>query len=190
MQIVHKLIIGDEALYPDYAFASDLPALTELTFSSPGLLQSPSGGDPGPVRATPAFAGAMAAGMALLGSGRVVGLIWTGRTVNADRGGTLEDIVAVIRALSAPIRATTNRSQGPPAVDETCRLADTVADRLRLTSTQRSLLTDRARSAAIRSATVPEPLLGAPDAQGSKAANREVFHDLIVQLEAWHRVSL
>ncbi|MFW6292670.1 MAG: hypothetical protein ACOC7V_10115, partial [Spirochaetota bacterium] len=91
------------------------------------------------------------------------------------------------RALEAARKAAA-RSSGGDAVSESVRIGGTVAERLRLTATQRARFLQAVRSAAARSGRVPSPVETEIDYPAvNKAEAKRRLAELERRLSEWER---
>ena len=152
LAVVYRLEAADDVWVPDVLFDHDGDAVS--AFAAPPPPAMPSTGDPIALVA-PAFGGALAAAIALLGPGRVVGVL--SGEASVDRLPEFARGVAE-RAAAGVLQSRRSRDGGDHVL-RSASLAGELADRLRLTVTQRARLLRVARSAAVRAGEIPPPLL-------------------------------
>ena len=161
--VVYRLDAGGDVWIPDVLYEHDGEALCAVAESrdvEPAgrqLLSSGSGKVHGCSSAhpvSPAFAGAFAAAISLLGPQRVVGVLAGANDV--------ERLIVFAETLAKRCEETVLRAagirDGASHVQATREVCGRIADRLRLTATQRARLFRVGRSAAVRCGSVPPVL--------------------------------
>lgn len=174
--LAYRARVGGDAWVPDVLFDHDAEALTLCTEGEPC--------SSGEQRVSRAAAGAFAAALAVLPPARVVGV--AGGAASVDR---IVEVAArsARRALETESRAASVRD-GDDAVGESVRLGGAVADRLRLTATQRARFLQAVRSAAVRGGRVPSPIESESDHPSvDKTEAKRRLADLEQRLAEWER---
>ncbi|MFW5884415.1 MAG: hypothetical protein ACOCVW_02935 [bacterium] len=174
--VVYRIRVGGDAWVADVPFDHDAPA---LNLCAPGegcaAAEEPVGR---------AAAGAFAAALVALPPARVIGV--AGGEAAVDRVVDLAT-TSLGRALEAARKAAA-RSSGGDAVSESVRIGGTVAERLRLTATQRARFLQAVRSAAARSGRVPSPVETESDHPAvNKAEAKRRLAELERRLSEWER---
>lgn len=174
--IVYRTRVGGDAWVADVPFDHDAPALN--------LCATGEGCSAGEEPIGRAAAGAFAAALSALPPARVIGV--AGGEAAVDRVVDLAT-ASVARALEAA-RESSARSNGGDAVSESVRIGGTVADRLRLTATQRARFLQAVRSAAARGGRVPSPVeLESDHPAVDKAEAKRRLAELERRLAEWER---
>ncbi|MFW5741765.1 MAG: hypothetical protein ACOC2D_00695 [Spirochaetota bacterium] len=174
--IAYRARAGGDAWVPDVLFDHDAQALTLCTDGEP----CSSGERP----VSRAAGGAFAAALAVLPPARVVGV--AGGAASIDRIVDLATSSAQ-RALEVVARAEAVRD-GDDAVGKSVRLGGAVADRLRLTATQRARFLQAVRSAAVRGGRVPSPIESESDHPSvDKTEAKRRLAELEQRLAEWER---
>lgn len=177
--VVYRVRAGGDAWVADVAFDHDAEALNLCADGE----SCASGEEP----IARAFAGAFAATVATLPPARVMGV--AGGEAAIERIADLATTCAA-RALEATRRAAEVRDGGE-VVGESVRLGGAVADRLRLTATQRARFLRAVRSAAVRGGHVPSPIeLESDHPAVDKAEAKRRLADLERRLAEWERADI
>lgn len=174
--LVYRVRAGGDAWVPDVAFDHDVEALT--------LCAKGEDCAAGEAPVERAAAGALAAALTALPPARVVGI--------AGGESAIDRIVEVAttsaaRAIEADRRSTAVRD-GDDSVGESVRIGGEVADRLRLTATQRARFLQAVRSAAVRGGRVPSAIeLESDHPAVDKAEAKRRLAELERRLSEWER---
>lgn len=160
--VVYRLELADEAWMPDVTFAHAGEGRTVSTATPWGAAHD---GEE-PARVSPAAAGAFAGALSLLAPHQVVGVV-----TSEERAEAAAELAITCAARGADAeRAARARTSGGDHVSQSVRLGDALADRLRLTATQRARFLKSVRSAAVRSGRVPAALATQSGNAGARKA--------------------
>ncbi|MFW5716152.1 MAG: hypothetical protein ACOC0E_01765 [Spirochaetota bacterium] len=178
--IVYRCTVAGEAWIPEVSFDHGEEPVEAHA-------EPPSGpsGEIGVRRVTVshASAAAIAASVARTSPDRVLAVV-----AAEVSDGVAERIVRLADQAAQAGRLGDRMRQGRPEVNKTVTLAGEVADRLRLTATQRARFLQAARSAAIRGGEVPHPLQRADtDRVANKAGAKRKLAELERLLSEWKR---
>jgi len=173
--VVYRLSIAGHAWVPDVAFDHDCESLSAATTDA---------GEPDAVRVSEEAAAAAAAALGLLAPHRV--LVIAGGAAATER---IAGAAATLgQRLLARYRSAAALADGPAHVTETVRMGGALAERLRLTATQRSRFLTAARSAAVRGGEVPSPVRDEePDRPRTKEEAKRRLAELEERLREWQR---
>lgn len=176
--VVYRLTLGEETWIPDVLFDHDHEALSVTAGAGDTEVES---------RIPSPAAAAAAAAIALLGPARVL-VVATG----ADAKNRLPDLVLSLgRRGLEQLRRGERRSEGGEHVPEAVRLGGDLAERLRLTTTQRARFLQAVRSAAIRGGEVPAPLsMEGETRANTKAEAKHRLEELERRLQEWKRAEV
>lgn len=146
--VVYRLNAGGDIWIPDVLYDHDGEALCVVA-------QSNEGHTAGSL-VSPAFAGAFAAAISLLGPDRVVGVL----SGTDDVTGVVGFAETLAKRCEATVLRANAMREGAEHIQATRELCVQVADRLRLTTTQRARFARAARAAAVRCGGVPRVIEG------------------------------
>lgn len=180
--IIYRLELADEAWLPD------------VTYRHAGEAQSLAAAAPwGPATArrelpaiTPSGAGALAGALSMLSPHQVVGVT----TTDGHESAAVELATSCASRAADTERAARRRRTGGGHVEESIRMGGALADRLRLTATQRAEFLNTVRGAAVRGGSVPAPLTARVDDTSetraiTKAEAKRRLAELARLLDAW-----
>ncbi len=176
--VVYRLTLGDETWIPDILFDHDHEALGVAAGSRHPGTES---------RIPPAAAAAAAAAIALLGPARVL-VVATGAAAKSR----LPDLVLDLgRQALEHHRRGRRRSEGGDHVPKAVRIGGGLAERLRLTKTQRARFLQAVRSAAVRGGGVPAPLSAESEVRANtKTEAKRRLEELEARLQEWKRADV
>ena len=180
--LLHALDLLDELILPGNHVRAAVPSmgvsLTWVPDENPGSRD----GD-GALVTSASFAAVLAAGSALLGADAVV-------AASSGVEPTDEDIESALTRICTSFAANlvnaARRTDGRDIVSQAVDQATTVAASLRTTTTQTHQLQRAARSAAIRSGSIPSALETVPAPGRGKRENSMLLERLLRDLAGWH----
>ncbi len=157
LAVVYRLEAAGDVWIPDVITGHDGEAVRAAVAPAPPRPPGTEANHPHAARdarVSAAFAGGLAGALALLGPGRVVGVL-AGDAAHDRLAGFARNMGE--RTATMYLRARLTRDGGAH-VTASVRLADEIARRLKLTATQHARLAQVARSAAVRAGEIPAPL--------------------------------